>query len=98
MSPLRSRPPFRYSKRNGYCGAWIFIPPKHGSWLNMAEIEFRVLSRHCQNRRIADKATLISEVAAWEAARNAAATPVDWRFTTHDARIKLKHLYPVIHN
>ena len=71
--------------------------PKHGSWLNMAEIELSVVSRQCLNRRIADRETLIREVAAWEARRNAAGGPVDWRFTNADARIKLKRLYPVIH-
>lgn len=60
----------------------------------MAEIELRVLSRQCLNRRIADDATLHQEVAAWVAARNTGATTVDWRFTTADARIKLKRLYP----
>jgi hypothetical protein len=70
--------------------------PKHGSWLNMAEIELSVLSRQCLERRIADQATLIREVAAWEAERNAMRATVHWRFTTADARIKLKHLYPVI--
>jgi transposase len=73
----------------------IHYTPKHGSWLNMAEIELSVLGRQCLDRRIADKATLVSEVAAWEAERNAAATGIDWRFTTADARIKLKRLYPV---
>jgi len=72
--------------------------PKHGSWLNIAELEFRVLSRQCLDRRNADRATLSSKVVTWEVARNATATPVDWRFTTRDARIKLKRLYPVIHN
>jgi DDE superfamily endonuclease len=72
--------------------------PKHGSWLNMAELEFSVLSRQCLDRRIGTKATLIREVAAWEAARNADPTPVNWRFTTRDARIKLKRLYPEIHD
>jgi hypothetical protein len=72
--------------------------PKHRSWLNMTEIELSGLSRQCLDRRIGDKATLRREVAAWEAARNAEATPVDWRFTTRDARIKLKRLYPVIHD
>jgi uncharacterized small protein (DUF1192 family) len=68
--------------------------PKHGSWLNMAEIELSVLSKQCLDRRIPDRATLQSEVAAWEAMRNQTANTVDWRFTTQDARIKLKHLYP----
>jgi len=69
--------------------------PKHGSWLNMAEIELSVLGRQCLDRRIPDHATLAREVAAWEAPRNSAAAAMDWRFTTADARIKLKHLYPV---
>jgi hypothetical protein len=70
--------------------------PKHGSWLNMAEIELAVLAEQCLDRRLADRATLEREVAAWQAARNAAGRGVDWRFTTEDARIKLKHLYPAI--
>jgi hypothetical protein len=71
--------------------------PKHGSWLNMAEIELGVLIRQCLNRRIADKITLASEVKAWQVDRNAKVVKVDWRFTSADARIKLKHLYPEIH-
>jgi hypothetical protein len=67
--------------------------PKHGSWLNMAEIEFSVLMRQCLDRRIPDEETLCREIAAWEEARNANATKVDWRFTTDKARIKLKRLY-----
>jgi hypothetical protein len=74
----------------------IHYTPKHGSWLNMAEIELSVLSRQCLNRRIPDQPTLIHEVAAWEAQRNAEATSVNWHFTTADARIKLKRLYPSI--
>jgi hypothetical protein len=70
--------------------------PKHGSWLNMAEIELSVLSRQCLDRRIEDQETLRREVAAWEAERNGRGDTVDWRFTTADARIKLKHLYPSI--
>jgi len=70
--------------------------PKHGSWLNMAEIELSVLQRQCLARRIPDQSTLIQEVAAWEKKRNTQAMKVDWRFTTKDARIKLKRLYPVI--
>jgi DDE superfamily endonuclease len=72
--------------------------PKHGSWLNMTEIELSVLSRQCLNRRLADRTTLTREVASWAARRNANNTSVDWRFTTADARIKLKRLYPVIHD
>ncbi len=70
--------------------------PKHGSWLNMAEIELSVFARQCLNRRIPDQSTLQREVAALEAERNRSASTVDWRFTTADARIKLKKLYPVI--
>lgn len=70
--------------------------PKHGSWLNMAECEFSVLSRQCLDRRLPDRETVRQEVEAWTAARNQAAVTVDWRFTTADARIKLKQLYPAI--
>lgn len=70
--------------------------PKHGSWLNMAEIELAVLQRQCLDRRIADRPTLEREVAAWETPRNRTAHAVDWRFTTADARIRLKRLYPKI--
>ena len=72
----------------------IHHTPKHGSWLNMAEIELSVLSRQCLDRRIPDADTRTREVAAWEQARNASPRPVHWRFTTPDARIKLKRLYP----
>lgn len=68
--------------------------PKHGSWLNMAEIELSVLSRQCLKRRIPDKENLKSEIAAWEDRRNRSSNTIEWRFTTQDARIKLKHLYP----
>ena len=74
----------------------IHDTPKHGSWLNMAEIEINVLSRQCLDRRIPDRETMISEVAAWQDHRNASAKPVNWRFRTEDARIKLKSLYPSI--
>ena len=70
--------------------------PKHGSWLNRAEIELSVLSRQCLERPIEDKQILTEEVAAWEKRRNENSAPVDWRFTTEDARIKLKSLYPSI--
>ena len=70
--------------------------PKHGSWLNMAEIELSVLSRQCLNRRIPDKGTLQRATAAWAATRNTKGATVNWRFTTADARIKLKRLYPSI--
>lgn len=68
--------------------------PKHGSWLNIAEIELSVFSRQCLNRRIPDLETLRSEAAAWQQHRNQNAGRVDWQFTTDDARIKLKRLYP----
>jgi hypothetical protein len=74
----------------------LHYTPKHGSWLNMAEIELSVLSRQCLDRRVPDVATLEAEVAAWEARRNTAGGKVDWRFTTEDARIRLKRLYPSI--
>jgi len=70
--------------------------PKHGSWLNMAETEFSVLARQCLDRRIGVEATLIHEIAAWENKRNKARSTVNWQFTTKDARIKLKKLYPSI--
>lgn len=70
--------------------------PKHGSWLNMAEIELSVLSRQCLNRRIPDKQSLQREVAAWLERRNRESRKIDWQFTTADARIKLKRLYPSI--
>jgi hypothetical protein len=72
----------------------LHYTPVHGSWLNMAEIELSVLARQCLDRRIPDADTLAREVAAWEARRNARQAPIAWRFTTADARIKLKHLYP----
>jgi len=72
------------------------LTPVHGSWLNMAEIELSVLARQCLHRRLPDLETLQAEATAWEVARNGRATSVDWRFTTKDARIKLKRLYPLI--
>jgi hypothetical protein len=74
---------------------WHYTP-KHGSWLNVAEMELSVVSRQCLDRRIPDLATLRREVAAWERTRNAAVVKVDWQFTTADARVKLKKLYPTI--
>ncbi len=70
--------------------------PKHGSWLNMAEIEFSVLARQCLRRRIATEATLKRDLAAVEAARNAAHATITWQFTPADARVKLHRLYPSI--
>lgn len=68
--------------------------PKHGSWLNMAEIELSVLQRQCLDRRIADQPTLKQEIAAWELERNEEKATIDWRFSISDAREKLKRLYP----
>jgi hypothetical protein len=72
----------------------IHYTPKHGSWLNIAELELSVLARQCLDRRIANRLALEREVAAWEAERNRLSGKVDWHFTTGDARIKLKRLYP----
>lgn len=74
---------------------WHYTP-KHGSWLNMAECELSVLSTQCLDRRIADKQTLKKEVAAWQASRNKNHAKANWQFTTADARIKLKRLYPTL--
>jgi hypothetical protein len=68
--------------------------PKHGSWLNVAEIELSALNGQCLNRRIPDMTTLQPELAAWENNRNNRQSTIDWQFTTADARIKLKRLYP----
>lgn len=70
--------------------------PKHGSWLNMAEIEFSLLSRQCMSDRMADRDYLTQEVSAWVKNRNMIKSEMNWRFTAEDARIKLKHLYPTI--
>jgi len=72
----------------------IHYTPKHGSWLNVAEIELRVLTVQCLSRRIADATILRREVQAWEAERNSSGAHVDWQFTANDARIHLKQLYP----
>ena len=72
----------------------IHHTPKHGSWLNIAEIELSALTRQCLDRRISDLDVLNTELAAWQAATNADQRQVDWQFTTTDARIKLRHLYP----
>lgn len=74
----------------------IHYTPKHGSWLNMAEIELSVLSRQCLDRRVPDFESLQTEVAAWQERRDATGTKIDWRFITEDARIKLKRLYPSV--
>jgi hypothetical protein len=75
----------------------IHDTPRHGSWLNMAEIALSALQRQCLHRRLGDRATMQREVVAWVDARNGAASAIDWRFTTDDARIKLKRLSPVLH-
>jgi len=72
----------------------IHHTPRHGSWLNIAEIELSALSRQCLDRRITDIDSLNAELAAWQQATNAEQRQVDWQFTTADARIKLRHLYP----
>ena len=72
----------------------IHYTPKHGSWLNMAEIELSVLQRQCLGQRFADRATMDEDVTAWVATRNGTAAGIDWQFTTADARIKLRRLYP----
>jgi transposase len=74
----------------------IHYTPKHGSWLNVAECELSALSRQCLNRRIPDFETMQNEVKHWEMDRNNTTRKVDWQFTTDNARIKLKHLYPNI--
>jgi hypothetical protein len=76
----------------------IHYIPKHGSWLNMAEIELGVLGRQCLDRRIPNREMLCREVAAWQRRRNETQAKVDWQFTTADARIKLKRLYPNTEN
>lgn len=80
---LASRPELHYT-------------PKHGSWFNIAEIELSCLTRQCLDRRIDDLDVLNSELGAWQQATNADQRQVDWQFTTTDARIKLRHLYPHI--
>ena len=74
----------------------VHYTPKHGSWLNIAEIELGVLRGQCLDRRIPDFSMLTSEVAAWQSDRNAAQVKVNWQFTTADARVKLKRLYPIL--
>lgn len=74
----------------------IHHTPKHGSWLNIAEIELSCLTKQCLGRRIADLDVLNTELAAWTSLTNADERQVDWRFTTSDARIKLRHLYPAL--
>ena len=72
----------------------IHYTPKHGSWLNMAETELSVLSRQCLDRRLDNHDLMSREVASWQAQRNTSLARINWQFKTHDARIKLKRLYP----
>jgi hypothetical protein len=72
----------------------IHYTPKHGSWLNIAEIELSALNSQCLNRRIPSAQVMQREIAAWQSDRNNRGAPVNWRFTTKDARIKLVRLYP----
>ena len=72
----------------------IHHTPKHGSWLNIAEIELSALTRQCLDRRISDLGILNTELAAWQAATNAAQRQADWQFTTNDARTRRRHLHP----
>lgn len=72
----------------------VHYTPKHGSWLNVAEIELSVLARQCLTQRFADRASLEAAVLAWQIERNERGVEIDWRFTAKDARIRLKHLYP----
>ena len=74
----------------------IHHTPKHGSWLNVAEIELSVLARQCLERRIESAEELVREVSAWEEERNERGAPIRWRFTTAEARIKLRRLYPTV--
>jgi hypothetical protein len=74
----------------------LHYTPKHGSWLNMAEIELSVLTLQCLKRRISSTPRLSAEVAAWQHQRNACAATITWHFTTADARLKLRHLYPAL--
>ena len=74
----------------------IHYTPKHGSWLNMAEIELSVLSRQCINDYFENNEQLAERIGVWEQKRNEEQTSIDWRFTTADARIKLRKLYPSI--
>ncbi len=70
--------------------------PKHGSWLNVAESELNLLTRQCLARRIAQRQTVVAEARTWARDRNAKQTGVDWQFTTADARVRLRHLYPKV--
>lgn len=88
---------FSAEKAKDYLDRLAFVyTPKHGSWLDMAEIELSILQRDCLNRHIATKELLSAEINAWQAKRNAKQAKANWQFTTKDARIKLHKLYPTI--
>ena len=88
---------FTPEKAKALCDRFEFVhTPKHGSWLNMAEIELNVLARQCLNRRIARLSTVKKEVNAWQDHRNNRSARINWQFTTKDARIKLQRLYPTL--
>ena len=86
--------PFPRPRRAGSSSASNGTTPKHGSWLDLAESELGVLASQCLDRRIADKQILAREVAAWQDHRNKRHAKADWQFTTANARVKLKRLYP----
>jgi len=92
----RGHPPLNKTlyETRATCRLEIHYTPKHGSWLNLAEIELSALNGQCLNRRIPAIELMRKEVAAWERDRNNRNATIDWRFTTEDARIKLKRLYP----
>lgn len=94
MPPPRSTKPSPAEARRLLDRLEIHYTPKHGSWLDIAEIELSVFTKQCLDRRLEDIDTLRREAAAWANRRNAARAVVDWQFTTDDARIKLKRLYP----
>lgn len=86
---------FGAEKAKAYLDRLEFVyTPKHGSWLDMAEIELSILQRDCLNRHIASKELLVSQINAWQTKRNAKQTKANWQFTTKDARLKLHKLYP----
>ena len=88
---------FHLRRPSGCWGNWSwFIPPKHGSWLHMDEIELCALGRQCTEGRLHDLPTLIEMVRIWERDRNNRSIKIDWQFTTEDARITLRRLYPKI--
>ena len=100
MAPVYNRIPYQTfppaEARRPWRQLEVHYTPKHGSWLNVAEIELSVLGRPCLRGRLADRPTLDAAVAAWAAARNAAPSRVSWQFTTADARVTRHRLYPVL--